>query len=92
MNTPDDDMLARQRTLWLIGLILALGLWAWWLGSRPLDLPPRIPHHTVEPWMTEALPGIGPRTAASMAANIRAGLPIKPARAASVAAEVFVGP
>ncbi len=69
---------------------LVVVLLALWAVLRPrLVPPPPIPAAAAEPWMAEALPGIGRRTAATVAAQIRAGEPIRPTRAASAAAGWF---
>ncbi len=73
-----------------IAAFLVVALLAGWAALRPRSLPPpAIPAVAAEPWMAEALPGIGPRTAATVAAQIRAGQPIRPARSASAAAAWF---
>ncbi|MFM2090856.1 MAG: hypothetical protein RLZZ127_1345 [Planctomycetota bacterium] len=70
-----------------MAVVTVLALWA---ALRPRTLPPPpIPRSDAVPWMAEALPGVGHRTAATVAAQIRDGEPIKPARAASAAAAWF---
>jgi hypothetical protein len=60
------------------------------LLPAPPPPPAPVPHAAAEPWMAEALPGVGPKTADQIAAAIRAGdRAALPARAHSAAAAWF---
>jgi hypothetical protein len=73
----------------LAGLALVLGI----TGHlrRPIQaVPPRIPPERAEPWMADALPGIGPARRDDAAAAIRArDWDRLPAKARAAAREVF---
>jgi hypothetical protein len=88
-------MSRRAPLVWiLLGMLLlgALATWrrvhqqAAWAEGQP------VPISAAEPWMLEALPGIGPKTAAAMCASLRAGdLAALPEAAQPLARQLFSG-
>jgi len=74
-------------------LILLVLLFATVAARRAGSVPPvPVPIGSCEPWMADALPGVGPATRAAMAEAIRAGdLDTLPRSARSVAQRVFAG-
>jgi hypothetical protein len=60
------------------------------LRTPPPAAPLRIPRHAVEPWMADALPGIGPARREAAVEAIRTGHDERlPASARPLAATVF---
>lgn len=81
----------KQRASLLVLLFLAVALaGAAHLRTPPAGAPPRVPRHAVEPWMADALPGVGParRAAATEAIRNRQDAQL-PAAARPVAETVF---
>ena len=74
----------------LIVVVLALAGWGT-LRPRRVRLPPaQIPAAQAQPWMVEALPGVGPKRHAAALAALRAGrLADLPKAARATAGEVF---
>ncbi|MDA3961104.1 MAG: hypothetical protein PF961_09960 [Planctomycetota bacterium] len=73
-------------------LVLALVLAIVGLAAMRADPSPdhRLPHNSAEPWMADALPGVGITTKDAVAAQIRAGDPeALPKRARETAKAVF---
>ena len=71
--------------------LVALGAWATGMPRQPPPVPPRVPANEVQPWMADALPGVGPKRREAAAAAIRSGrIEELPPAARAVAAEVFV--
>ena len=80
---------ARRQAVAAALLVAALAGWS--LCRRPaLVSAPPIPHANVQPWMAEALPFVGPKSAERMTAAIRAGeRDALPTRAQTAAAAWF---
>ncbi len=76
-----------------VALLAALGGWSWLKPIRAPAVPPRVAFSAVEPWMADALPGIGPtRRARAVEALRHQRMNDLPAPAHAAAALVFVQP
>jgi hypothetical protein len=70
--------------------MVSIGLWTLRAPPSPSE-PGRIPNAASEPWMADALPGVGIKTRDEQWRKIRAGaLNALPERARDLAREVFI--
>jgi hypothetical protein len=84
---------SRLQSVALIALMLGIGVLALLRPARTPGVPPRIATAEVQPWMVEALPWVGAKTAVKAMRAVQGGrLSELPARARGVASEVFVWP
>ena len=79
--------------LLMLGLMAGIGSLALLRPVRLPGVPPRVATAEVQPWMIEALPWVGAKTAPKAMRAVQAGrLADLPARARGIAGEIFIWP
>lgn len=79
---------------WVMAVVAMVVIGVWTLRPAPAPSEPgRISAATSEPWMADALPGVGVKTRDEQWRRIRAGaIEALPERARAIAREVFTWP
>ena len=74
------------------GLVVGVLVRGWW-AAPVVSQPPRVPLADAQPWMLDALPGIGPqRRLAATRSVIHGDLHAVPVKPQSLLSEVFLCP